>query len=294
MVPAKTDHPPPTRTSRFAWGAVVVILVGVTALLVYTLTDTPTTLRVVNRAETAPDVLRTLASEPVATFDAIGAMAPNTGLTPPTLVTGQPALYSEEKPEVLFVGSEYCPFCAAERWPLVLVLSRFGTFGLLHDMESSTTSVFPGLQSFSFFGASYTSPYLTFIGVELYSDVAAANGVFTKISSLTPGQQALVTHYQSAAQTSAGTGAAPGSYPLVDIDNVMVSTTSGFSPAMILRLSRSTIIGDLKDGTTSDSRAIVASANYLSAGICIATHQNPSSVCSSKGVRAAAQALGAG
>jgi len=288
-VPAKTDHPPPTRTSRFAWGAVVVILVGVTALLVYTLTDTPTTLRVVNRAETAPDVLRLLASEPVATFDAVGVTAPNTGLTPPTVVTGQPAMYSQEKPDVLFVGSEYCPFCAAERWPLVLALSRFGTFEVLHDMESSTTSVFPGIQSFSFFDASYTSPYLTFTGVELYSDVAASNGVFTKISSLTPGQQALVTHYQAA-----GTQTGAGTYPLVDIDNVMVSTTSGFSPAMILRISRSTIIGNLKNATTSDSRAIVASANYLSAGICVATHQNPSSVCTSKGVRAAAQALGAG
>ena len=266
----------------------VVILVGVTALLVYTLTDTPTTLRVVNRAETAPDVLRTLASEPVATFDAVGVTAPNTGLTPPTVVTGQPPMYSEEKPEVLFVGSEYCPFCAAERWPLVLALSRFGTFGVLHDMESSTTSAFPGLQTFSFFDASYTSPYLTFTGVELYSDVAAANGVFTKISTLTAGQQALVTHYQSAGPTGAGT------YPLVDIDNVMVTTTSGFSPAMILRLPRSTIIGDLKNGVTSDSRAIVASANYLSAGICVATHQNPSSVCTSKGVRAASQALAAG
>jgi hypothetical protein len=286
VVPAKTDHPPPTRTSRFAWGAVVVILVGVTALLVYTLTDAPTTLQVVHRVETAPDVLRTLASEPVATFDSVGVTAPETGLTPPTVVTGQPPMYSQEKPDVLFVGSEYCPFCAAERWPLIVALSRFGTFSLLHDMESSTSSVFPGLQSFSFYGASYTSPYLTFTGIEIYSDVPATNGVFTKISTLTSGQQALVAHYQSAGEA--------GTYPLVDIDNVMVSTTSGFSPAAILRVSRPTIVSDLKDATTSASRAIVASANYLSAGICVATHQNPASVCSSKGVRAAALALGVG
>jgi hypothetical protein len=286
VVPAKTDHPPPTRTSRFAWGAVVVILVGVTALLVYTLTDTPTTLQVVHRVETAPDVLRTLASEPVATFDSIGVTAPDSGLTPPTVVTGQPPMYSQEKPDVLFVGSEYCPFCAAERWPLILALSRFGTFSLLHDMESSTTSVFPGLQSFSFFGASYTSPYLTFTGIEIYSDVAATNGVFTKISTLTPGQQALVAHYQSAGGV--------GTYPLVDIDNVMVSTTSGFSPAAILRVPRPTIVSDLKNATTPAGRAIVASANYLSAGICVATHQNPTSICTSKGVRAAALALGTG
>lgn len=293
-MPARTEHPPSTRTSRFAWGAVVVILVGVTALLVYTLTDTPTTLQVVHRVETAPDVLRTLASEPVATFDSVGVTAPETGLTPPTVVTGQPPMYSEEKPDVLFVGSEYCPFCAAERWPLVLALSRFGTFGLLHDMESSTTSVFPGLQSFSFYDASYTSPYLTFTGIELYSDVAATNGEFLKISTLTPAQQALVAHYQSSGQTGTGTGGQPGTYPLVDIDNVMVSTTSGFSPAAILRVPRPTILGDLKDATTAASRAIVASANYLSAGICVATHQNPASVCSSKGVRAAAASLGLG
>jgi hypothetical protein len=153
-------------------------------------------------------------------------------------------------------------------------------------MESSTTSVFPGLQSFSFFGASYTSPYLTFTGIEIYSDVPATDGVFTKISTLTSGQQVLVARYQSA-------GGA-GTYPLVDIDNVMVSTTSGFSPAAILRVARPTILSDLKNATTAASRAIVASANYLSAGICVATHQNPASVCSSKGVRAAALALGVG
>lgn len=272
----------------------VVILVGVTALLVYTLTDTPTTLQVVHRVQTAPDVLRTLASEPMSTFDSVGVTAPNTGLTPPTLVTGQSPMYSQEKPEVLFVGSEYCPFCAAERWPLVLALSRFGTFGLLNDMESSTNSVFPGLQSFSFFDASYTSPYVTFTGIELYSDVAADNGVFTKISTLTPGQQALVARYQSSSQTGTGSGDPPGAgtYPFVDIDNVMVSTTSGFSPAAILHLPRSTIVSDLKDGVTSDAKAIVASANFLAAGICLATHQNPASVCTSKGVRTAALALG--
>ena len=283
---AEPDHLPHTRTSRFAWGAVVVILVGVTALLVYTLTDTPTTLRVVHRAETAPDTLRALATVPLTTFDAIGITALDAGLTPPTVVTGQAPLYAAGKPEVLFVGAEYCPFCAAERWPLVLALSRFGHFGMLHDMLSSTTSVFPGIQTFSFFDASYTSPYLTFTGIEIYSDVAAPNGAFTKITNLTPGQQTLVTHYGAASRTGNGT------YPLVDIDNMVVSTTSGFSPATILRIPRSTIISDLKKGETPASRAIVASANYLTAGICAATDQQPSSVCTSKGVRAAAQSLG--
>ena len=39
-----------------------------------------------------------------------------------------PALTADGKPEVLYVGAEYCPFCAAERWPVVVALSRFGTW----------------------------------------------------------------------------------------------------------------------------------------------------------------------
>jgi hypothetical protein len=37
---------------------------------------------------------------------------------------------------------------------------------------------------------------------------------------------------------------------------------------------------------------VVASANYLTAGICAATGQRPASTCTDKGVRAAATALG--
>src|SRR5438270_1263439 len=33
------------------------------------------------------------------------------------------------KPVFLFVGAQYCPFCAAERWAVVKALSRFGTPG---------------------------------------------------------------------------------------------------------------------------------------------------------------------
>ncbi len=38
----------------------------------------------------------------------------------------------------------------------------------------------------------------------------------------------------------------------------------------------------------------MAAANQLTAGICVATGQQPASVCASKGVRSAAHALGLG
>ena len=49
------------------------------------------------------------------------------GVSPLTATTGQPALTSGGKPEILYVGAEYCPYCAAERWAMVVALSRFGT-----------------------------------------------------------------------------------------------------------------------------------------------------------------------
>ena len=39
-------------------------------------------------------------------------------------VTGTP-LTSDGKPELLYLGAEYCPFCAAQRWAMVNALSRF-------------------------------------------------------------------------------------------------------------------------------------------------------------------------
>ena len=41
-------------------------------------------------------------------------------------------------PVVFFYGAEFAPYAAAERWPLILALSRFGTFHRLGLMQSSS------------------------------------------------------------------------------------------------------------------------------------------------------------
>ena len=292
-MPGDADRPPLTRTARFAWGAVAVLLVGVIALVVYALTDTPVTVRVVHRTVTAKGVLHTLTTVPATSFDQVGVSAPGTGLTAPTVLpaAGSPP---SGRPTVLFVGAEYCPFCAAERWTLVVALSRFGTFGSLDDMQSSATSVFPGVQTFSFVHATYASRYVTFDPVELYSNVPDSNGVYTRIAFLTPSQQDLVNRYGAADRGPAG------SFPFVDVGNRVVSSTAAFSPAPLSKLDQATIVSGLVTPATPTtpatpaSRAILASANELTAGICATTGQQPSAVCDSKGVRTADAALGLG
>jgi hypothetical protein len=273
---------PAPRTARFAWSAVVVILVGVVALVVYALTGPTTTRRGVHRVTTPASVVTALAHVPLSVSDAIGVTAPDTPLVTPTVLTGQPPLTSGGHPEVLFVGAEFCPFCGSERWPLIVALSRFGHFTGLRNMQSAQLSVYPGLQTFSFVHSSYSSRYLTFVGVELYSTQVTTKGTFARIATLTPAQSAVVNRY----------GSRSGGLPFVDIDNRMTTTTSGYSPAVIAKQSQGAILGELDQADSPTAQAIVASANYLTAGICTATDQRPASVCTSRGVRAAADALG--
>ena len=288
-MPGDAARPPLTRTARFAWGAVALLLIGVVALVVYALTDTPVTVRVVHRTATGKGVLHALATVPPAAFDQVGVSAPGTGLTLPTVVAATGT--TTGKPTVLFVGAEYCPFCAAERWPLVVALSRFGTFGALDDMQSSATSVFPGIQTFSFVRAAYTSRYVAFDPVELYSNVPDSHGVYTRIAVLSPAQQAEVDRYGARDRGPAG------SFPFVDVGNRLVSAEAAFSPAALEKLDQATIVTDLSTPAapaTPASRAILAASNLLTAGICAATGQQPAAVCGSRGVRAADAALGLG
>lgn len=291
-----TEHPehptrrPRNRVTSFVWGAIIVILVIVVAIVVYAVAGPPDSPGAVRRAPTSDAVVSDVAHVPPSVFNAVG-VNPTSGalvtLTPPSVVDGAPLL-SMGKPEVLYVGAEYCPFCGAERWPLVVALSRFGHFDTLTNMQSAALSVFPGIQSFSFVGSTYASRYVTFTGVELYSNAVDSNGAYTRIASLTPAQSSLVSKYSSPGTTASGSP----SFPFVDVANVVVASTSGFSPALIANMSQSAIASTLDQPTQPSTQAIVASANYLSAGLCRATHGQPGSVCTSRGVRSALAALG--
>lgn len=287
--PVPADPPPAlSRTARFAWGAVIVILIGVMALVVYVLTVPSSSQSAATPVPTPSTVVEQVSHVPASVFDAVGGQvtAKPTPLTPPRVLSGQPRLLVDGKPEVLFVGADYCPFCAAERWSLVVALSRFGRFTGLHDAQSAGSSVFSSIQTFSFTGTGFESPYLSFVGVELYSDELEPDGNFARTATLTPAEGALVQRYG---------GGRPGvPIPFVDIGNRMVATTSPFTPGLLTRQSQSALVASLDQPDQLTGQAIVAGANQLTVGLCLATGQQPSAVCRSKGVRSAASALGPG
>ena len=85
-------------------------------------------------------VVAAITSIPASELDAIGKGSANNVIKP---VSGTPLTGPNGHPEVFYLGAEYCPYCAAERWPMIIALSRFGTFSGLKTTTSSSSDVYP-------------------------------------------------------------------------------------------------------------------------------------------------------
>jgi hypothetical protein len=80
---------------------------------------------------------------------------------------GEPLL-DGGKPLVFFMGAEWCPFCASERWALVEATSRFGKWSGLGELQSrSGQDFFPSLPTYDLSQATYTSKYISLRHKEL-------------------------------------------------------------------------------------------------------------------------------
>jgi hypothetical protein len=188
---------------------------------------------------------------------------------PLTPVAATPMLKDADgKPIVLYVGGEFCPYCAAERWSLVVALSRFGTFSDLKLTQSSSTDVYPDTATFSFVGSHYTSQYLTFQGVEI------ADRQQQPLQKLTAEQQAVMATYDAPPYTQV-----QGGVPFVSIGNQYVTASSGFNPQLLAGLSWEEIAARLSNPQDPATQGIIGNANYLTAAICEAADQQPASVC---------------
>jgi hypothetical protein len=269
------------------WVFVILILLIVVVLLVVKITRGSTTVVPPPVAPASSGVVKAVTSIPISVFDAVGApQAPDPG---EAVLSGQPALSIGERPAVVYVGAEFCPYCAAERWALVAALGRFGTFSRLGATTSSNAEVFPGTPTFTFDGTVYRSRYVTFAAVEEYGarPSATAPAGFPKLRDPSPVEWALLKRYDTEPFVP-GTG----TFPFVDVDNRLVVSGSGigFSPG-VLQGSMTQISADLSQPSKSDTQAVLGAANKLSAAICAATGGKPEAVCDSPGVRAGASRL---
>jgi len=222
--------------------------------------------------QTTAQVINDVTSVPAATLNGVGAG----GVPVPTkAITGAQPLTSGGKPEILYMGAEYCPFCAAERWPLVIALSRFGSFSGLALTASSSTDVYPSTHTFTFLKANYTSQYLTFTSVEL-QDVNHAT-----LQTPTAAEQALLTSYDAPPYVDADNA---GSIPFIDLGNQFMVSGASYSPQLLAGLDWSTIASGLTDTSNPVTQGIEGSANQLTAAICKMTNEQPSAVCTAPAI----------
>ncbi len=194
----------------------------------------------------------------VGTGSATNSMKPVKGGTPLTGPTG--------KPEVFYVGADYCPFCAAQRWPLIVALSRFGTFSNV----SVNTSGEDSIPTFTFHNSTYKSQYVDFVPLEIQDNQGKP------LENPTAAQQQLISTYDAPPYVSANN---TGAIPFIDIANQQVSLGAYYSPAPLIGRTWDDIASQVKDPNTDISKGVLGAANYLTAAICVATQNQPASVC---------------
>jgi hypothetical protein len=190
-------------------------------------------------------------------------------------VTGKSALTgSGGLPQVLYMGAEYCPYCAAERWPFIVALSRFGKFSGLKEIRSSGSDVYANTPTWTFVDAKYTSSSVALTTYEtedvnekpLQTPSSSAEALFKELDA---------PPYVSSTQDS-------GSIPFIDFGNKGLIIGASYSPQVLSGLSQSKIISELYDPGSAVAKAVLPVANLITAQVCqIMGSKAPSSVCGS-------------
>ena len=196
-----------------------------------------------------------------------------------------PALTANGKPLVLYIGAEYCPYCATERWPMVIALSRFGSFSNLRSTHSSSTDAFANTATFSFHGASYRSRLIAFTGVEMQTNQRQGDG-YAPLDKLTAEQEQIFTTYDAPPYTTSTCG-----IPFIDFGGKYLVSGVTYDPSVLSGKSADDIASALADPTTPISQGAVGVANTFTAAICSLTGGQPASVCNAPVIQEIAAAL---
>jgi thiol-disulfide isomerase/thioredoxin len=201
---------------------------------------------------------------PASTLDTVGGGSVTAyNPAPVKAISGAPVT-SSGKPEMLYIGAEFCPYCAELRWSMAVALSRFGTFTTpLRGIHSSPTDVFPNTATLTFYQTRYASSYLAFTPVE------NEKVDHSPLQATTAQQQALWNKYDA------------NSYPFIDFGSKYIITAPIYNPQLLQGKTWAQIASALRDPASPIAQGALGAANYITAAICKMTSGQPSSVCSS-------------
>jgi hypothetical protein len=249
---------------------ILVVVTGVVGYYIFTASATAGGSSNLDGQQVSPTVLNQLSGVSISTLNLVGKGAP--GLVSPTSISGS-ALTLNGKPEILYMGAEYCPYCAAERWAMIVALDKFGNFTGIQYMQSNVSpEVYPSTSTFTFVGATYTSSYISFVTVEQETRSEAP------LQTATAAETSLLSSYDGP----------DGSIPFVDFGNQYTITSAQYLPS-VLRVGSSaagapynwtTIASQLNNSSSIFAQNIDGAANRIISAVCKIDGNAPTSVCS--------------
>ena len=220
-------------------------------------------------------VLSELDNVPVSALVGNAEAANVNQVTPPTtLPPNAPRISSNGRPEIIYIGAQFCASCAGERWALVIALSKFGTFKNLSGTTSSDT--YPGGPTFSFYGATYTSKYLSFVTDEQTPrSVDRSTGSYENVLILSQQEHNIMTAWDVTPYTTQS-----GSVPFLYIGGEFLLSNFQYDANPVSLMSFHTAVGVMTSGQSAISKHVQAAAGYLLGDFCALTQEQPRPVCS--------------
>ena len=269
--------------NRMLWtgGAILGVIVIVVAFIVIKTTQSPAAANSSDASSPAgtalpASVVKDVTAVPASTLTSVAA-----GTADPksvTTVSSAKPLSSGGKPEVLYIGAQYCPYCATERWALAVALSRFGTFTGLSGIHSAGgQEVYPHTATLNFYKAKYTSKYLTFTPVE--QETVAEK----PLEKLTSAQTALITKYDAPPYVSSSD---EGAIPFIDFGGKYFVHGAQYNPQVLSGQTWAQVAAALKDPSSAIAKGADGAANMITATICKTTNNQPANVCTAPAIKA--------
>lgn len=149
---------------------------------------------------------------------------------------------------VLYIGSEGCPFCAAESWALYNSLRNYGSWSGVTQSYSNSTTKYPDTPGLSFYDASLSSSAVHFTGYETYSSN------WKPLEKLNQTDQSLFQEYDPLEKI-----------PFVLTDGIYMRVGSAIKLSLLHNFTTQEVLNDLSSKTaTSHSSAILSESNNIS------------------------------
>jgi hypothetical protein len=213
-------------------------------------------------------LMHKLASIPLSTL----THAPTGGVTAAPTAMGDPTLTVGGKPDLLYIGAEFCPICATERWAMYVALSKFGTFspepGRIHSAQRDGD-----IETLTFYKTTFTSPYLTFTPVETTTNKP-------------DGDYYVALQRPTSAQLKLWSDHTDGSVPWLDFGGKLELETCQYDPSVLEGQSFDSIVRQIGNNSTTIGADVDASAKVLINSICgMLTGNKPAGPCSTGGYK---------